>query len=614
MNAPASARRPEAPDVLVWGLLVLITVVPGIIWLAAQAAALVTGHLGAGIGFGDAARAVPRLAADPGEPAAALDSDAVPGPVVYWATMTALVAGSFVVAVRVGVAVARRRARPGMAARRDLQELSARAVAARASVLRPDLGDTAGRDDQLAAAGVSLGRHHPTGVRLWGTIEDSYLVIAPPRTGKTVRVVIPTVMDHHGPAVVTSTRREAVDATLTARLHQGPVWVFDADLASRTALPAGARPARWSPVSGARDPQAAMMRARSLARAAGAGVGVTNGEFWATHAQTVMQCYLHAAALAERSIGDVRRWAFEPDNREAVTILRTSPTAPAWAGELGALARVADRQRDGVWGVAQQSLAALAEPRLLERCNPAPGEGFDPDELLGAGGTLYVVGRTETQDVVAPLVAALVEAVVEADRRCASEQPGGRLAPPLLVALDEAANIAPLPGLPTLVADGGGSGITTVVVLQSRAQAREKWGENAADAIVAACTHRLILGGGGELRELEDLARLVGERDEEVRSQTWQPWGAGQGRSTSTALRRVPIITPADLQALPKGRGVLCSPSTRPAEVSLTAWWERPDASAGQETLGPDPDPGSAVAEPDAPDEDDSTRRTDHGH
>jgi type IV secretion system protein VirD4 len=609
MTGPASARRPEGADLLVWALLAAIAVLPMLVWLTAQASALVTGHLGANVGFDDAARGLPRLVARPGDPAAALGSDAVPGPVVYWTAAVAELAAIVAAGIRLAVMLVRRRPRPGMATRRELRELGAKAIGARAAVLRPDVPASSGRDSRVAAAGLRLGRHHPTGGDLWGTVEDSYLVIAPPRTGKTAYVVIPTVMDHQGPAVVTSTRREAIDVTVAARRRQGPVWVFDADLASTAALPAGAHPARWSPVSGAEDPQTAMMRARSLARAAGAGVGVTNGEFWATHAQTVMQCYLHAAAVAGKSIGDVRRWAFEPENREAVTILRSSPSAAAWAGELGALARVADRQRDGVWGVAQHSLAALAEPRLLERCNPNPDEGFDPAELLVNGGTLYIVGRAATQDVVAPLVAALVEAVVDAARQRAGERRGGRLTPPLLVALDEAANIAPLPGLPTLVADGGGSGITTMVVLQSRARAREKWGENAADAIVAACTHRLILGGGGELSELEDLSRLVGERDDEVRSQTWQPWGSGHGTSTSTALRRVPIITPADLQALPKGRGVLCSPSTRPAEITLTPWWERPDAP----DLDARADPPPGDAEPALAHSEDEPRTTTDG-
>ncbi len=579
MTSPPPARRGEVPDAAVWALLGLLVAVPLWSWLSAQASTLVTAGHTAHVGLDDATRALPRLVTDPGAPARAYESggDGMPGPIAYWTVAVLLVALLVAAAVAAAAVAGRRQGRPGMARRGELRHLAGRAVAGRAGVLRPDLPSDADRTTALNAAGVALGRHHPSGLRIFGTVEDSFLVVAPPRTGKTARVVIPTVLDHRGPAVVTSTRWEAVEITATARRAQGPVWVFDADQSTRR-LPDATEAAAWSPVAGCEAPQTAMIRARSLARAAGAGAGMEAGAFWASHAQTVLQSYLHAAALGGRSIADVRRWALDATNREAVTILRSSKAAPGWAGDLSAQTMVSDRQRDGVWGVVQQSLAALSDPALLERCSPADGEGFDPDELLARNGTLYLVGRSETQDVVAPLVAALVEAIVSAARAEAARRTGGRLAPPLLVALDEAANIAPLPTLPTLVADGGGSGITTMVVLQSRARARERWGEDAADAIVAACTHRLILGGGGELRELDDLARLVGERDEEIRSHSWQPWGSdSRGASTSTTLRRVPIITPADLQALPKGRGVLCSPNTPPAEIALPAWWERPD-------------------------------------
>src|SRR5690606_22554910 len=135
---------------------------------------------------------------------------------------------------------------------------------------------------------------------------------------------------------------------------------FDADQSTRR-LPDATEAAAWSPVAGCEAPQTAMIRARSLARAAGAGAGMEAGAFWASHAQTVLQSYLHAAALGGRSIADVRRWALDATNREAVTILRSSKAAPGWAGDLAAQTMVSDRQRDGVWGVVQQSLAALSD-------------------------------------------------------------------------------------------------------------------------------------------------------------------------------------------------------------------------------------------------------------
>ena len=71
------------------------------------------------------------------------------------------------------------------------------------------------------------------------------------------------------------------------------------------------------------------------------------------------------------------------------------------------------------------------------------------------------------------------------------------------------------------MSDGGGSGISTIVVLQSLAQARAVWGENQASAIWDAAIVKAILGGGSNARDLEDLSKLHRQRDE--RSHLQQP-------------------------------------------------------------------------------------------
>ncbi len=111
-------------------------------------------------------------------------------------------------------------------------------------------------------------------------------------------------------------------------------------------------------------------------------------------------------------------------------------------------------------------------------------------------------------------MAAFIEDLVEVVRTLAATSPGARLDPPLLLALDEIGNLAPLPSLPTLMAEGGGTGITTLPVLQSMAQARVKWGNDAAGAIWGASMVKIILGGGSNSRDLQDLAALIGDRDD----------------------------------------------------------------------------------------------------
>jgi type IV secretory pathway TraG/TraD family ATPase VirD4 len=262
---------------------------------------------------------------------------------------------------------------------------------------------------------------------------------------------------------------------------------------------------------------------------------------------------------------------------EAVQVLdNATGAAPGWATALGALVENDPRSRDSIWLGVRQSLAGLADPAVLDAVTPTSTDQFDPQAFLRGGGTLYLLGNGAGAASCASLIASLVEDITETARLLAARSANGRLDPPLLLALDEIANLTGLPSLPMLMAEGGGRGVTTLVVLQSLAQAREKWGEHSADAIWDAATVKLILGGLGKVRDLDDLSRLIGERDETTTSVSR---GGGSGRSTSTSLRRVAVMPPELLRTLPDGLGALLLRRTKPAIVDLTRWHARPDAA-----------------------------------
>jgi len=141
--------------------------------------------------------------------------------------------------------------------------------------------------------------------------------------------------------------------------------------------------------------------------------------------------------------------------------------------------------------------------------------------------------------------------------------------------LDEAANY-PLPSLTSLMSEGGGTGITTMVVLQSLAQARAVWGEHEAAAIWDAASVKLILGGGSNARDLEDLSRLIGQRDEKQFTQSIGPDGR---QSHSSSLREVPVMDTARLRMLPFGTAVLMLRAARPIVLTMTSWAKRPEAA-----------------------------------
>jgi type IV secretory pathway TraG/TraD family ATPase VirD4 len=218
--------------------------------------------------------------------------------------------------------------------------------------------------------------------------------------------------------------------------------------------------------------------------------------------------------------------------------------------------------------------APLADPAVLDAVSPDPGAQFDPEEFVRSRSTLYLLGTASGASATANLVTAFVEDIVDAARRLAAASAGARLDPPLAVILDEAANY-PLPSLPALMSDGGGSGITTVVVLQSLAQARARWGQQDAQAIWDAAIVKLILGGSANAEDLRDLSALMGTR-EETRVDT--SWGADGRKTRSSSTREKPVLDTARLRTLPFGSAVLLLRSAPPIALTLQPWTARPDA------------------------------------
>ena len=513
---------------------------------------------------------------NPADPATALSAEGL-NPVLYWLVSAVMLGGLAAFAVWLWI-VLRHHTRKtetdphrlaGIATSQEVKTAaSAKVLLHRAGTLRPSLESPTPED-----VGYLLGASR--GTKVWASVEDSILLIGPPRSGKGLHVVINAILDTPGAVVTTSTRPDNLTATLRARRRGGPVAVFDPQRLA-DGIPAGLR---WSPVRGCHDPLTAMIRANGLAAATGLSAGgVESGGFWEGKTRTALQSLLHAAALDVRPPAELFRWTLDPSAAsEAVAILNSHPNAAmGWDDSLAAMIDADPKTRDSIWQGVSLALSALADPRVLDAVSPGPDEQFDPETFLTEQGTLYLLATGAGAGASASLVAAFVEDLIETARRLAARSPGARLDPPLLLALDEIGNLAPLPSLPTLMAEGGGTGITTMPVLQSLAQARDRWSEHQAGAIWDASIVKIILGGASNSRDLQDLSTLIGERDEYTDSVTLGDRGT---RSNQRSIRRVPILPPDRIRTLPFGTGITMLRSAPPILTDLRAWPSRPDAA-----------------------------------
>jgi len=186
--------------------------------------------------------------------------------------------------------------------------------------------------------------------------------------------------------------------------------------------------------------------------------------------------------------------------------------------------------------------------------------------------TLYLLSK-DGAGAAAPLVAALTDRVVREATR-AAERRGGRLDPPLLVVLDEAANVCRIADLPDLYSHLGSRGIIPMTILQSYRQGVRVWGEPGMAALWSAATVKVIGAGVDDARLAEDISRLVGDHDVPVRSVS-----TGDSRtSESVSLRRQRILGPEDVRALPRGAALILATGCRAAMVRLLPWYSGPRA------------------------------------
>jgi type IV secretion system protein VirD4 len=200
-----------------------------------------------------------------------------------------------------------------------------------------------------------------------------------------------------------------------------------------------------------------------------------------------------------------------------------------------------------------------------------------PRTLLEASNTLYLCAPSHDQRRLRGIFVALLKQVLDAAFARAARD--GPLEPPLLVVLDEAANIAPVAELDGLAATCAGHGIQLVSVWQDLAQIAGRYGARA-PTVLNNHRARLFLSGIAEPSTLEHASALVG--DEEISTPSFTDDGRG-GRSVTTAAMRRRLLPPESLRQLRRGTAVLIYGELPPARLELVPWWADPElASRGR--------------------------------
>ena len=413
-----------------------------------------------------------------------------------------------------------------------------------------------------SAYSILVGRaHYRHGLHL--PVEEHAVVTSPPRAGKTGWLAS-VILHYPGPVLSTTTKHDVFELTSGIRARRGPVHVFNPQGVGN--VPSTFR---WDPLAGCQDPATAIRRADAFANSVSQH-GVEDASFWSAKASDYLRAYFHAAALAGLDLRHVARWVSGASDHEAEDILYTTAgAAHHLAAQLAEMRGEANKTISTVRMTMSRALAFLADPQLAAAVLPDPGQSLDLQAFLCEAGTLYLIAESRGEDApVAPLFACLASELHYTAALLGSQMPGGRLDPPLLMALDEVTQICPVP-VPSWLADSGGKGIQIITVAHGEAQLRTRWGRDGARVIMDTSGAKIWLPGISDTATLQAASILCGT----TAVKETGPW-LDRHHERHDYVARHPAMTPDMIRQLPAGHALVIRGGHSPVVARLPMAWK----------------------------------------
>ena len=257
-STSSSARRaPSTPiitspsDAALIGVIAIVILTTVGIYLIGQIAGLLFHLAWPRVGLGQTGaiiKALPKHWGDPKEAWPIAARGALPGLIGFSiATVLSIAITSFAIVALIRtwrfLGIGNSARTRGMATKKQLaKSLSRQAAVSKAEVVRPSLAGA--RRVEHTEVSLELGRDKISRLPMCVSVQDSVVLAAPPRQGKSSQIVIPWVHHWPGPALVTSVRTDVLENTALLREACGPIAVL-----APTGMTCWPRALAWSPAA-----------------------------------------------------------------------------------------------------------------------------------------------------------------------------------------------------------------------------------------------------------------------------------------------------------------------------------------------------------------------------
>lgn len=349
------------------------------------------------------------------------------------------------------------------------------------------------------------------------------LVSGPSGIGKTSTVLAPAaVLWTAGPVVIVGPKDDLMELVMQRRY--GPSALIDLRPDYDADYP-GVEQLSFDPTKLISTPDQAFTIANTMMAMSAVGMGsgadqVSDAGIWESNSETPLAAMLYAASPPGRNQrggnGGGIDWILHAVNNTKVTPTnQTIPTDPGWeaAAEivkrlplfseaLKATLQMDPKQRDSIALTVRK--AVMPWMRLSMRGVSYPS--FDETFLDDPTATLYVL--TPAEGSIAGAAVTLLDFLIRLWRAKTSRK---EMSHRLLIVVDEAANVAPMPALRRYISEGRGLGVNLMLAVQASSQLETVYGSAYMRELRDTFPGALIMFGAPEMEFLQRAEEWEGQ-------------------------------------------------------------------------------------------------------
>lgn len=393
------------------------------------------------------------------------------------------------------------------------------------------------------------GLREPTGP-IVGKLRGKYLryssslssfIIAPPDSGKTADIVVPTLLSCGDSMIVLDWKDELRQLTAPRRSQFSRVFWF---------APGHPDSAGWNPLAAANLPPEWEDRTIIIDRIASLlyAVGPKDDPYFVGGGRRVFVMFAQYLLDkdGETSIPKVRAFALSgPDPQARIAAIADTMGVPQRVKEEGyKFAGMADKQWSGVWDTFAERLDVFADARVAKAFDRSD---FSLPQLRSERVTVYVYARPDDVVRLKSCIALVLESaalsLISRERAPGEQQ--------VRFINEEFARLPPLEALVDLPALSRGYGVSSMYIFQAWSQAVDGYGEQKARTLKNSCAFQIYFAQN-EITLAEDISRAIGPRTRKKLS--FATSETRLTRNTNETNEGVPLVLPQDVMGLPVGK------------------------------------------------------------